>query len=207
MPTPSRSATRSGARGRAIAELVAAGAAFAASRGDLRERVTEAAWSQDLAATRRDLAAHGDHWLRWLKRSYRRARAAWRGIATAQAPADLKAQLAVLDRLIAAQADARADRRRGCARAGGVRPRLGRRALRLGQARRGAGMAARAARPGAAAPPGAPARRGRRPRAADPAGRAQRAPAQGGRRRLGAAGRAAAARSRARPSASRAARA
>jgi very-short-patch-repair endonuclease len=89
----------------ALAELVAAGAAFAASRDALRPLLTEAAWSQDLAATRHDLAAHGASWLRWLKPSYRRARAAWCGIATAQAPADLKAQLAVLDQLSAAQAE------------------------------------------------------------------------------------------------------
>ena len=90
--------------GRAIAQLVAAGATFAATRRELRAQVTEAAWSQDLGATRRDLAAHGDAWLRWLNRSYRRARAAWRGIATAQAPGDLQGRLAVLDRLLAAQA-------------------------------------------------------------------------------------------------------
>ena len=90
--------------GRAIEELVAAGEELAATRSDLRELISEPAWSQDLTAIRRDLAAHGGSWLRWLNRSYRRARASWRGLATARSPVDLKAQLALLDRLIAAQA-------------------------------------------------------------------------------------------------------
>lgn len=88
---------------RAIEELVAAGEAFATARSDLRELITEAAWSLDPAATRRDLAAYGASWLRWLKPAWRRARATWRGIATERSPVDLKAQLALLDQLIAAQ--------------------------------------------------------------------------------------------------------
>jgi very-short-patch-repair endonuclease/DNA polymerase III delta prime subunit len=88
---------------RALAELVAAGEICATARGELRELITEAAWSLDLGAVRRDLAAHGRSWLRWLNPAWRRARAAWRGIATGHAPVELPAQLAVLDRLVDAQ--------------------------------------------------------------------------------------------------------
>jgi very-short-patch-repair endonuclease len=89
--------------GPAIHDLVVAGAAFAAVHNELRRVVTEAAWSLDLTATRRDLAAHGGAWWRWCNAAWRRARATLRGIAKGAPPRRLGDQLALLERLIGAQ--------------------------------------------------------------------------------------------------------
>ena len=185
-------------RAAALEELVAAGEAL--RRG---ARASCARWSPRRpgrrslprrAATSRRIGAF---WWRWFK-ALLPARP--RDLARPSRPSARRpictAQLALLDRLIAAQADARSDRRR-------TTPSAGPRSAGCGPGERsdwsklGAVLAWRRdlAGPGAAAPPAAPARRGRRPRAADPAGRAA-APGllAGGRRRLGATGRASAAR-------------
>ncbi len=91
-------------RAAALEALVEAGESFAKARSELRRVVTEAAWSVELAAARQDLAAFGPFWWRWFKGDYRRARAILRAIARAEPPAHLHDQLALLDRLIGAQA-------------------------------------------------------------------------------------------------------
>ncbi len=88
----------------ALEALIEAGETFSRARDELRRVVTEAAWSADLAAARRDLAAHGASWGRWFKGDWRRARAMLRGIAKAEPPAALQDQLALLDRVISIQA-------------------------------------------------------------------------------------------------------
>jgi very-short-patch-repair endonuclease len=90
-------------QGLAVQLLVEAGQSLQTARAELDAIVTEAAWSHDLAATRRDLAAYGGVWWRGLSRTYRRARATLRGIAKTTPPSGSARQLTLLDRLIGAQ--------------------------------------------------------------------------------------------------------
>ena len=50
------------------------------------DRLTEVAFQTDLEATRRDLAAYGTSWFRWLRGDYRKAMATLRGIIKGELP-------------------------------------------------------------------------------------------------------------------------
>ncbi|HEX5794816.1 MAG TPA: DUF4011 domain-containing protein, partial [Geminicoccaceae bacterium] len=88
----------------AIQNLVAAGTIFGIARNDLRRVVKDAAWSLDLTATRQALAGHGALWWRWFSCAWRRSRTTLRALARGAPPTALAEQLALLDRLIDAQA-------------------------------------------------------------------------------------------------------
>jgi hypothetical protein len=86
-----------------ISRLVEDGLKLRDCQKKLSGVVTPAAWSTDVAKTRRDLAMHGRSWFRWLNRDYRRASAEL--IALLQLPPPRKAagQLEILDTLATAQ--------------------------------------------------------------------------------------------------------
>jgi hypothetical protein len=86
-----------------IGQLVEAGESLQRARSTLQGVVSEAAWSTDVRVARRDLAAFGRSWLRFLRRDYRRAKAMLRGILTGQMPRRLDERLAILDALIGEQ--------------------------------------------------------------------------------------------------------
>lgn len=65
--------------------------------------ISDAAWDTDVANTRRDLAAHGRSFFRYLNGAYRRAKAEFRGLLKQQPPSTLDEWLNVLDLLIKAQ--------------------------------------------------------------------------------------------------------
>ncbi|MCL6650417.1 MAG: dihydrodipicolinate synthase family protein, partial [Chloroflexi bacterium] len=84
---------------RAIDELVAHGQRLARVRRELDGIVTHQAWETDVAAARRELAAWGRGWLRWLCGRYRRAMRTLQGLLAGPLPATLEERLAILDRL------------------------------------------------------------------------------------------------------------
>lgn len=84
---------------RAIDELVAHGQRLARVRRELDGIVTHQAWETDVAAARRELAAWGWGWLRWLSGRYRRAMRTLQGILAGPLPSTLEERLAILDRL------------------------------------------------------------------------------------------------------------
>ena len=86
-----------------INELISSGQQFDERQSALDGVVVDAAWDTELAATRRNLAAHGRSWFRILNRGYREAQATLRGILVEQPPKPLKEGLALVDDLIAAQ--------------------------------------------------------------------------------------------------------
>ncbi len=91
-----------------IAELVRNGSDLARVRAKLQGVVSDAGWSAELGGARRDLAAHGRSWLRWLSGPYRRAKAALRGILAGEPPRPLAARLEILDDLMLGQKAAQA---------------------------------------------------------------------------------------------------
>jgi very-short-patch-repair endonuclease len=90
-------------RREAIDELLHAGQRLAALRQKLAGVVVDSAWEVDVAAARRDLAAHGRSWLRFFHRRYREAVATLRGILRQPPPRRYEDRLALLDDVIHAQ--------------------------------------------------------------------------------------------------------
>lgn len=86
-----------------IDDLIGAGQKFSERQSALDGVVVDAAWDTELAATRRNLAAHGRSWVRILNRGYREAQATLRGILVDQPPKPLNDRLALVDGMIAAQ--------------------------------------------------------------------------------------------------------
>lgn len=91
-----------------IASLVVHGTAYAESRAKLNSIVSDVGWQTDVAAARRDLAAHGRSLFRFFNRRYREAQAALRGILATAPPKTLSERLEILDTLIRGQNTARA---------------------------------------------------------------------------------------------------
>lgn len=88
-------------RRNSITDLIAAGQELELSRSKLNEVVVDAAWSTDMAVSRRNLAAYGESWFRFLNGAYRRASAMLRGILAVPPPKSLREKLQILDTLIA----------------------------------------------------------------------------------------------------------
>lgn len=72
-------------------------------RDSIADRVSEAAWNADLAATRIALAAHGKRWFRFLNSSFRQAVATLRGLCKGPAPKDADERLLLVDRILSVQ--------------------------------------------------------------------------------------------------------
>ena len=83
-----------------IADLVKSSVELTRVREELRGVVADAAWSEEVTAARRDLAAYGRSCLRWMHKSYRRAQATLRGILLEAPPKALEERLHILDALI-----------------------------------------------------------------------------------------------------------
>lgn len=88
-----------------IEQVIAAGTQIAATKQRLAGTLAEVAWTTDLAAARRDLAAHGDGLFRFLSSAFRNARAMLSGVlapgaALPRAHAD---RLALIDAVLAVQ--------------------------------------------------------------------------------------------------------
>ena len=86
-----------------IDELVQTGIRFAGLHDKLSEVVVESGWQTNLTATRRNLAAYGRSWFRFLNRNYREAQATLRGILIGESPRPLEERLAIVDELVAGQ--------------------------------------------------------------------------------------------------------
>jgi very-short-patch-repair endonuclease len=87
-----------------IARLLEDGRRLEECRSQLAGVVVDSAWSADVDAVRRDLAVQGPSMLRLLRRSYRRAVGALRGMTAGRPPRKLAARLHLLDALIAGRA-------------------------------------------------------------------------------------------------------
>ena len=87
-------------RRKAVAELVQLGQAVSTGRARLQAVVAKGAWSADLAGLRRDLAAHGRSWIRWLNPTYRRARSTLTSMLLGPPPRSIDGQLALLDEML-----------------------------------------------------------------------------------------------------------
>ena len=90
-----------------LTDLVTAGKALVHSRSQLEGIVVDAAWLSDMATARRDMAAYGGSWFRFLNGPYRRAVATLRGILAGPPPKSLGERMHIVDRLIAGQEAAR----------------------------------------------------------------------------------------------------
>ncbi len=86
-----------------ISNLLKTGQALYTCRLKLTGVVVESAWSVEVRQTRRNLAAHGNSWLRWFNREYREASAKLRGILQGEPPRPLQDRLQILDTLSEAQ--------------------------------------------------------------------------------------------------------
>ena len=86
-----------------IDRIVALGKELLQVIGVLSGKVADVAWTTDVAATRRNLAAYGRSWFRWWNRNYRRAQAELSGILTGPPPKPLNERLSLLDVLIRGQ--------------------------------------------------------------------------------------------------------
>jgi len=86
-----------------IAQLVKQGQALRANRIELEGKISDVAWSTDLAAARRHLAAYGGSFFRWFNRDYREAVATFKGILKGEPPRTLSARLNILDAVISTQ--------------------------------------------------------------------------------------------------------
>jgi very-short-patch-repair endonuclease len=86
-----------------IAEIVRLGQAQRTHRDRLAELCTEAAWSAEIAACRRDLAAHGRSWFRASHRDWRRARRELAALVKEPPPRSWNERLALLDALLETQ--------------------------------------------------------------------------------------------------------
>jgi len=82
-----------------IENLLEAGTQYAQITSLLKGTVAETGWEVNVAAARRDLAAHGHSWFRFFRREYREAQATVRDILVDQPPQRLEDRLAILDRL------------------------------------------------------------------------------------------------------------
>lgn len=86
-----------------IADLVGQGQQLSRHQDRLQGVVADVAWETDLSTARRCLAAYGRSWLRWLRRDYRDAVAALRGVLASPLPGTLAERLELLDTVTAAQ--------------------------------------------------------------------------------------------------------
>jgi hypothetical protein len=86
-----------------IAEIVRLGQAQRAHRDRLAELCTLAAWNAELAACRRDLAAHGRSWFRASHPDWRRARRELAALVKGPPPRSWSERLAFLDALLETQ--------------------------------------------------------------------------------------------------------
>ncbi len=78
-------------------EALDAGTALAEIRTRLEATLLPVAWDQDLRETRQALDATGRHWWRFLSGRYRRAKARMTAICRSAPPADVGAQVALID--------------------------------------------------------------------------------------------------------------
>ncbi len=86
-----------------IDDLICVGEKASQHREALEGVVVEAAWETNLTATRRNLAAYGRSWFRFLNRKYREVQATLRGILIDAPSTQLRERLAIVDQLIAGQ--------------------------------------------------------------------------------------------------------
>lgn len=86
-----------------IRKLVEDGRTCRQLRQELEAQVVPQAWEYELVQTRRDLAAWGTAWLRWLSGRYRRAVGTLRALLVGPLPPTLNERLAILDKLLKAQ--------------------------------------------------------------------------------------------------------
>lgn len=86
-----------------IQALAECGRRWSSQRAELRDRLVAAAWSADVAAVRRAIAAHGRSWLRCFNGAYRQAVAALRALCREPPPRRLGERLRLLDGIIAAR--------------------------------------------------------------------------------------------------------
>ncbi len=87
----------------AVRELVAAGVALTAARGQLQAWLIDAAWTTEVEQARVALASHGGSFFSFLNGGYRRANALLKGLCTRKPPKELGEKLKLLDTLIAGQ--------------------------------------------------------------------------------------------------------
>ena len=83
-----------------VAEIVKQGQALRASRTALESKISDVAWSTDLAGTRRHLAAYGRSLFRWFNGGYREAVVTFKGIVKGEPPRRLSDRLDILDAVI-----------------------------------------------------------------------------------------------------------
>ncbi|GIW83460.1 MAG: hypothetical protein KatS3mg105_5267 [Gemmatales bacterium] len=86
-----------------IGRLIETGKTLTACREQLADVVSDVAWTTDVSAARRDLAAHGRSWFRFLNGKYRAAQATLRGILAGPPPKPLNDRVEILDTLIRGQ--------------------------------------------------------------------------------------------------------
>ena len=87
----------------AIEDLVQQGNELVACQAKLKGVLAEAAWSANVAETRRDLAAYGGSFFSFLNGKFRRAKAEFKGLLAGAGPKKHEEQLEVLDTLIKAK--------------------------------------------------------------------------------------------------------
>ncbi|MFO0914388.1 MAG: DUF3320 domain-containing protein [Pirellulales bacterium] len=92
-----------GRRGPVISELVEKGQKLAETQQSLQPTFADIAWETDVSNARRDIAAHGRSWFRFLHRDYRQGMATFRGILIESPPRRLSVRLSLLDQLTAGQ--------------------------------------------------------------------------------------------------------
>lgn len=88
-----------------IQKLVVRGRRLQDAKGFVDGLVAPVAWTVDFADCRRNLAAHGRSWFRWLNSSYRNAVASLRGVMSAALPSSIDERLKIVDSLIACRID------------------------------------------------------------------------------------------------------
>src|SRR5262249_35221810 len=86
-----------------ISEVVQKGLACDECRSKLAGIVAEVAWETDLRGVRREIAAHGRGWLRWIRRPYREAIATLRGVMESDLPDDHAERLRIVDIILKSQ--------------------------------------------------------------------------------------------------------
>jgi len=91
-----------------IQKLVVRGRRLQEAKGFVEGLVAPVAWTVDFANCRRNLAAHGRSWFRWLNSSYRTAVASLRGVMSVSLPSSHDERLKIVDSLIACRIDGKA---------------------------------------------------------------------------------------------------
>jgi very-short-patch-repair endonuclease len=86
-----------------VAELVAVGEIYAATRAELSGVVLDAAWDTDLTAARQHIAIHGGRLFRFLSGEYKRAFALFRSVLSGPPPKTLADRLKLADKIISAR--------------------------------------------------------------------------------------------------------